>query len=116
MSKKKYCEKFNVPENLQVPMGACIKAPVKEQRMMITGNWRTVRPVIDHEKCTLCLNCFIYCPDGSWHLDEKEERMVWNADFCKGCRICINECTVDALSGVDELEFKGGVVRLDVPF
>ena len=116
MSKKKYCEKFNVPDHLVVPMGACIPAPVKEQRMMITGNWRTERPVIDHEKCTLCLNCFIYCPDGTWHLDEKEERMVWNADYCKGCLVCVRECNVDALSAVSELDFKGGVVRLDKPF
>jgi len=108
--------KFVIPKHLEVPMGATLPAPVKEQPGMITGNWRTERPVIDHEKCTTCLNCFIYCPDASWHLDEKTEQMVWNADYCKGCLICVNECPVDALTPVNELEFPDGVVRLEKPF
>ncbi len=107
---------FRFPEGKEVPRGAVLPAPVKENRMMITGNWRTDRPVIDHEKCTLCLNCFIYCPDACWHLDEEEEKMVWNADFCKGCLICAVECPAFALTVVNELEFEDGVVRLDKPF
>jgi 2-oxoacid:acceptor oxidoreductase delta subunit (pyruvate/2-ketoisovalerate family) len=89
---------------------------VGEQPMMKTGNWRTERPVIDHEKCTTCLNCFIYCPDGCWHLDAKSERMVWNPIYCKGCRICVEVCPVDALTNENELNFKGGVARLDKPY
>jgi len=113
---KKYCEKFTIPKHLQVPMGAVLPANKKENKGMITGNWRTLRPVIDNEACTLCLNCFLYCPDACWHLDEKEERMVWDADYCKGCLICVNECPVDCISTANELDFKGGVVRLEKPF
>ena len=108
--------RFIIPKHLEVPLGAVLPAPVKEQPGMITGNWRTERPVIDHEKCTTCLNCFIYCPDSSWHLDEKSEQMVWNADYCKGCLICVNECPVNCLEPVNELEFPDGVVRLEKPF
>jgi Pyruvate/2-oxoacid:ferredoxin oxidoreductase delta subunit len=42
--------------------------------------------------------------------------MEWNADFCKGCQICIKQCPSDALSAVPELDFPDGVVRLEKPF
>ena len=51
-----YCEKFRIPKHLEIADGAVVPAPVGEQPMMKTGNWRTDRPVIDHEKCTTCLN------------------------------------------------------------
>ena len=88
----KYNEKFTIPKHLEVPQGAVIQAPVKENPNMKTGNWRTERPVIDHEKCTLCLNCF------------------------KGCRICVEVCPADALTNQNELDFKGGVARLEKPY
>ena len=30
-----------------------------------TGDWRTYKAVRDAEKCTHCLFCWIYCPDGA---------------------------------------------------
>ena len=113
---KKYCEKFNIPKHLEVPMGAVIPAPVKENPHMKTGNWRTELPVIDHEKCALCLNCLLTGPISSWHLDETVERMVWNPIYCKGCRICVEVCPADALTNQNELDFKGGVARLEKPY
>ena len=29
-----------------------------------TGSWRSVRPVVDLEKCTRCDLCWLYCPGG----------------------------------------------------
>jgi 2-oxoacid:acceptor oxidoreductase delta subunit (pyruvate/2-ketoisovalerate family) len=107
---------FVIPKEKEVPFAGCTPAPVKDQRMMITGNWRTYRPVINHEECNLCLNCVMYCPDACWQLSEDEERVVWNNEFCKGCLICVNECTSEALSKAHELDFEGGVIRLDKPF
>ncbi len=112
----KYTTKFKVPKHLVVPDGAVIPSPKGENEGMITGNWRIFRPVIDHEKCTTCMNCYIYCPDACWHLDEKTEKMVWNAKYCKGCLICVNECPAECLTPQHELDFEDGVVRLDVPF
>jgi pyruvate ferredoxin oxidoreductase delta subunit len=107
---------FNIPKEKQVPIGCVTPAPVTEQTMMITGNWREHRPVIDREKCDLCLNCVVFCPDGCWKLDEAEEAVQWSGKYCKGCSICVNECTTDALSRAYELDFEDGVVRLEKPF
>jgi pyruvate ferredoxin oxidoreductase delta subunit len=107
---------ISVPEDRAVPFGAITPAPVRQQELFITSNWRIVRPVIDHEKCTLCLTCYIACPDACWSFNEKEEKMEWNWKYCKGCQICINECPADALKAVPELDFEDGVVRLEKPF
>jgi len=107
---------INVPKDREVPFGAITPAPVKQQELFMTSNWRIVRPVIDHERCTRCFTCYISCPDSCWSFDEKAEKMEWNWKFCKGCQICINECPADALKAVPELDFEDGVVRLEKPF
>ena len=107
---------INVPEDRAVPFGAITPAPIRQQDLFITSNWRIVRPVIDHEKCTRCFTCYISCPDSCWSFNEQEEKMEWNWKFCKGCQICINECPADALKAVPELDFEDGVVRLEKPF
>ena len=107
---------INVPADRAVPFGAITPAPIKQQDLFITSNWRIVRPVIDHEKCTRCFTCYIACPDSCWSFNEREEKMEWNWKFCKGCQICINECPADALKAVPELDFEDGVVRLEKPF
>ena len=107
---------ISVPEDRAVPFGAITPAPIKQQDLFITSNWRIVRPVIDHEKCTRCFTCYIACPDSCWSFNEQEEKMEWNWKFCKGCQICINECPADALKAVPELDFEDGVVRLEKPF
>ena len=108
--------RISVPEDRAVPFGAITPAPVKQQELFITSNWRIVRPVIDHEKCTRCFTCYISCPDSCWSFNEQQEKMEWNWKFCKGCQICINECPADALKAVPELDFEDGVVRLEKPF
>ena len=107
---------IKVPKDREVPFGAITPAPVKQQELFITSNWRIVRPVIDHEKCTRCFTCYIACPDSCWSFNEKEEKMEWNWKFCKGCQICIHECPADALSAAPELDFEDGVVRLGKTF
>jgi pyruvate ferredoxin oxidoreductase delta subunit len=107
---------FNIPKDKEVPLGCVTPAPVSEQSMMITGNWREYRPVLEAEKCSLCMNCIVFCPDACFQLDDAEEKVVLNTKYCKGCNICINECAPGALTAVYELDFDDGVVRLDKPF
>lgn len=62
-----------------------------------TGNWRTFTPIIDYSKCTHCLLCWIYCPEG---VIERQEGDIPKIDYeyCKGCGLCANECPVKAIS------------------
>jgi pyruvate ferredoxin oxidoreductase delta subunit len=107
---------FVIPKDREVPFAGITPAPVGAQRMMITGNWRSYRPVINHEDCNLCLNCVVFCPDACWRLNDANDEVVWNAEFCKGCLICVNECSHGALSKAEELDFDDGVVRLEKLF
>jgi len=107
---------FTIPEGKEVPLGCITPAPTSEQPMMITGNWREYRPVLEPEKCNLCMNCVAYCPDASWQLNDADDAVVWNAKYCKGCLLCIVECTTGALGKAYELDFEDGVVRLETPF
>jgi 2-oxoacid:acceptor oxidoreductase delta subunit (pyruvate/2-ketoisovalerate family) len=56
-----------------------------------TGTWRVERPVIDHESCTKCGLCVIYCPDGAMRIDRQGLPQV-DYDHCKGCMICREIC------------------------
>ena len=58
-----------------------------------TGTWRSSRPVINAEKCTGCLLCFIYCPEGVISRDGRDV----DYEFCKGCGICAEECPAGAV-------------------
>ena len=76
-----------------LPEAGIVEAPSPngEQESMITGCWRVLRPVIDHEKCTMCKSCWIFCPDMSVKVEDSK-RGEFDLDFCKGCGICAKEC------------------------
>jgi len=82
-----------------IPIGGIILEPGSAMKYK-TGDWRAFRPVIDEEKCTYCLLCWIYCPDGAIIREEKTVRV--NYDYCKGCGICANECPSKAITMVEE--------------
>jgi len=72
-----------------------------------TGDWRTFKPVIDHNKCTRCGLCYYYCPDGSITLEVKDGKIVKvDIDYyhCKGCAICEGICPVKAITMVEEVK------------
>ena len=65
-----------------------------------TGKWRTARPVVDFEQCTLCRICWKFCPEACIHI--VEDRIEIDLTFCKGCMICVEECPQNAISEVTE--------------
>ncbi len=61
-----------------------------------TGGWRSMRPVTDHQKCTGCGICWVYCPDAS-RIKGADGKYDFDADFCKGCGICADMCPVKCI-------------------
>lgn len=66
-----------------------------------TGSWRSMRPVVDKEKCINCLVCWMYCPDNSIIVEKGEMKGI-KLSHCKGCGICANQCPKDAIVMVEE--------------
>jgi len=64
------------------------------------SGWATFRPVRDKEKCTMCLLCWFYCPEGTIVRISDKGDLMTNYDYCKGCGVCANECPVDAIKMV----------------
>lgn len=71
-----------------------------------TGDWRSLRPVIDRKKCIptvknkpACFLCWLYCPEGVVKAGIEVEI---DLDYCKGCGICAEECPPRAISMVRE--------------
>jgi len=83
-----------------IPIGGMIVEAGNAVRYQ-TGEWRSFRPVVDQEKCTNCLLCWIYCPDSSI-LVEDEEMVGYDYDHCKGCGICAAICPLHAIEMVRE--------------
>lgn len=77
---------------------------------LVTKNagWRNQRPVLDGGKCTMCLQCYLYCPDGTIYKVRTSEGamecLAIDYDFCKGCGVCARACRFGAIRMVDETE------------
>ena len=72
----------------------CPKSSVE----FMTGDWKTYTPVLDLEKCTVCLTCAIFCPEGAINWPPNRGKIEFNFNFCKGCGICANECPTKAIT------------------
>jgi pyruvate ferredoxin oxidoreductase delta subunit len=67
-----------------------------------TGMWRTLKPVLDLQKCTKCYFCYEYCPDSC--VSKTEKGPLIDYEYCKGCGICAYECPKEAIKLVQEGE------------
>lgn len=76
----------------QYPMGSTCDS---DHLVSINAGWRTFKPVIDHDKCVMCLRCFLVCPDGV--IDKSGDKLEIDYDYCKGCGICAHECKVKCI-------------------
>ncbi len=67
--------------------------------------------------CNACDNCYLVCPEPCIVRGSRSNGMYKIlVDYCKGCRVCIEECPTGCLEGVPELDFDTGVVRMDTAF
>ena len=77
--------------------------PIGQEGMYVldTASWRTVRPVMDKEKCIECGLCMAICPVLSILRDENKKYYVSYVQ-CKGCGLCAKECNKKAIEMQDE--------------
>jgi pyruvate ferredoxin oxidoreductase delta subunit len=71
-----------------------------------TGEWRTVRPVINLKKCLpakankpSCFQCWLYCPEA---VIKRTVPVKINYNYCKGCGICSEVCPAGAITMTPE--------------
>lgn len=76
----------DIPENTAFEAGYLV---------MKNSGWRSVRPVVDVDKCVGCMQCCLYCPDGV--ISMKNGKAEIDYDFCKGCGICSKICKPKAI-------------------
>jgi pyruvate ferredoxin oxidoreductase gamma subunit len=80
-----------------------------------TGLWRTLRPVIDYERCSGCWwVCSTFCPDSAIAVDA-ENRPVIDYDHCKGCMVCVAQCPPHAIEAVPEEQAQQNESRSATP-
>jgi len=89
----------------EIPIGGLI-VEAGNAAEYLTGGWRSFRPLIDMERCTNCLICWVYCPDSSI-LVEDGKMAGFDYDHCKGCGICSEVCPVKCITIVEEAKAEG---------
>lgn len=77
-----------------------IRAPANSTEVR-TGLWRTMRPIIDYDRCNRCWwVCSTFCPDGAINVNDKTPEIDY--DHCKGCMICVAQCPPHAIEAIPE--------------
>jgi pyruvate ferredoxin oxidoreductase gamma subunit len=78
-----------------------IHAPATSE-LTATGLWRSLRPVIDYERCNRCSwICSTLCPDGAIDVAPDRTPRI-DLDHCKGCMLCVTVCPPHAIRAVPE--------------
>lgn len=92
--------KFKFPGSLEeMPLGPSAAAGILTEP---NAGWRVQKPVVDHNKCSHCLLCWVLCPEGV--IDKENENLEIDMNYCKGCGLCAQECPQDAIAMVREGE------------
>lgn len=97
---------FVEPEWIDMPFEeASIAAPVifsgATSVKIRTGLWRTLRPVIDYDKCRHCWwVCSTFCPDSAINVVKGIPEIDY--EHCKGCMICVAQCPPHAIGAIAE--------------
>ncbi|MEN8189547.1 MAG: 2-oxoacid:acceptor oxidoreductase family protein [Thermodesulfobacteriota bacterium] len=97
---------LKLPDWIELPFEeARLSAPVihgsATSLKMNTGSWRSLRPQIDHDRCSRCGLCNTFCPDGVISMDNEGFPLI-DYGHCKGCLICLVQCPTHAITAVSE--------------
>ena len=56
------------------------------------------QPVVDEDKCALCLTCVRSCPHGAMYVDRAKGAAASAPEACRRCGICAGECPAKAIT------------------
>lgn len=79
-----------------IPIGGIIE-DAGNSKYYNTGDWRNFFPVRDIKKCTNCLTCWLYCPEGCIKVKDGKITMI-DMTKCKGCGLCAEVCPVKCIT------------------
>ena len=85
----------------ELPLAAIIPEPATSLHYK-TGDWKTLKPVVDKTKCIKCATCYIFCPEAAYE-EDAYGYFNPNYDYCKGCGICSVECPAMCIQMVEEV-------------
>lgn len=97
---------YSAPDWVDLPTEiARVSAPVIHAALtseaLKTGLWRTLRPVIDYQRCNHCWwVCSSFCPDAAIRVQEGIPEIDY--DHCKGCLVCVVQCPTHAIEAQSE--------------
>ena len=75
---------------------------------------RTMRPVVDFDKCVKCTLCWLQCPDSCFDVTP-EHLYDANMEACCGCGVCEAVCPVEqCITMVNETEFADNSSQYDM--
>ena len=80
----------------ELPTGAVLYKSSTEYE---TGDWGVEKPEIDRNKCTKCVLCHFFCPEGIMTVQDDGYIEV-DLRYCKGCGICAEECPAECITMV----------------
>ncbi|HET8760684.1 MAG TPA: 2-oxoacid:acceptor oxidoreductase family protein [Nitrospiria bacterium] len=98
---------YETPDWIDLPFEAArVSAPVIHAGLtsveVKTGLWRTLRPVIDYERCHRCWSiCSTLCPDSAINVTPDGWPEI-DYDHCKGCMVCVAVCPTHAIDAIPE--------------
>jgi pyruvate ferredoxin oxidoreductase delta subunit len=94
----------NRPKWTELAVGAAIVEP-GSARANRTGDWRSSRPLWNHNACVRCGVCTLFCPEGCIAFGLlRQDFPDADLNYCKGCGICVHECPTACIHMVDEEE------------
>jgi pyruvate ferredoxin oxidoreductase gamma subunit len=92
---------IDLPFDIADVSAPAIHAPLTSVQVR-TGLWRTMRPIIDYDRCNGCWwVCSTFCPDDSISVTD-DGRPLIDFDTCKGCMICVAQCPPHAIEAIPE--------------
>jgi len=93
------------PQVKPIPPRTPLSIP-PEGEVSKTGSWRIYRPILEVKRCSRCLLCWLYCPEGAVKIDPEGKPQI-NLSTCKGCGICAKECPMKLIA----MRFEGEMKR-----